>query len=129
MKTFNKLTQAKKKQAGYVMTSELILLATLVVGGLTVGLTTMRDAVNAELEDVSEAIGSLDQSYAFDGMINGEGSAEISGSGYIDAVDTNAGDGVAFTFIASDFSETASQISATPSTAASSPLTANGSLD
>lgn len=129
MNVSKKVVNAKKKQAGYVMTSELILLATLVVGGLTVGLTTMRDAVNAELEDVSEAIGSLDQSYAFDGMINGEGSAEISGSGYIDAVDTNAGDGVAFQFVASDFAETAAAINATPSTAASSPLTTNGSLD
>lgn len=118
-----------KKARGYVMTSELILLSTLVVGGLVIGMATLRDAVNAELEDVAEAIGSLDQSYAYDGAINGEGTAEFSGSGFIDAVDTNAGDGVAFTFVASDFAETGDAIDVTPSTAAASPISTNGSLD
>ncbi|MBA6350284.1 MULTISPECIES: hypothetical protein [unclassified Colwellia] len=110
----------KKKQGGFVMTSELLLLSTTIVIGLTVGLTTMRDSVTAEMEDVAEAIGSLDQSYAYDGMKNGEGTAEISGSGFIDAIDTNAGDGVKFEFIASDFSETASSISSSASSGANS---------
>ncbi|MBA6365516.1 hypothetical protein H4J42_17390, partial [Colwellia sp. BRX8-8] len=76
--------------------------------------------VTAEMEDVAEAIGSLDQSYAFDGMKNGEGTAEISGSGFIDAVDANAGDGQKFEFINTDFSESANDISGTASTAAAS---------
>jgi len=114
----NKL--GKKKEGGFVMTSELLLLSTTIVIGLVVGLSTMRDAVTAEMEDVAEAIGSLDQSYAFDGLINGEGTAEISGSGFIDAVDTNAGDGQEFEFIASDFSESADAINGTPSTASNS---------
>jgi hypothetical protein len=109
-----------KKQDGFVMTSELLLLSTTIVIGLVVGLSSMRDAVTAEMEDVAEAIGSLDQSYAFDGLKNGEGSAEISGSGFIDAVDTNAGDGRKFEFFSSDFSESANTITSASSVAADS---------
>jgi hypothetical protein len=72
------------------------------------------------MEDVAEAIGSLDQSYAYDGLKNGEGSAEISGSGFIDAVDANAGDGRKFEFINTDFSESAAAISDNASTGADS---------
>ncbi|MBB1383753.1 hypothetical protein H5071_17870, partial [Shewanella sp. SR41-2] len=93
MKSIKSMIKNNKKQGGFVMTSELILLSTVMAAGLVVGLTTMRDSVTAELEDVAEAIGSLDQSYAFDGIINAENTAEISGSGFIDAVDVNAGDG------------------------------------
>jgi hypothetical protein len=110
----------KKKQGGFVLTSELLLLSTTIVIGLVVGLSTMRDAVTAEMEDVAEAIGSLDQSYAFDGIKNGEATAEISGSGFIDAVDANAGDGKKFEFIASDFAETAVSINSTASAGADS---------
>ncbi|XQF93781.1 hypothetical protein ACOBV9_09055 [Pseudoalteromonas espejiana] len=102
-----------KKQKGFVLTSELIILSTSMVAALVIGLSTLRDSVTSELEDVAEAIGSLDQSYVFDGMINAEGTAEISGSGYVDAVDTYAGDGTSFTFVTSDFSESAALISAT----------------
>ena len=117
-----------KKQAGFVLTSELIVLSTTMVAALVIGLSTLRDSVTAELEDVAEAIGSLDQSYAFDGMINAEGTAEISGSGFIDAVDVNAGDGSTFEFVASDFTEAATSINGTPSSGAAS-ANANGSLN
>lgn len=127
MKTV-KATRNAQKQKGFVLTSELIILSTSMVAALVIGLATLRDSVTAELEDVAEAIGSLDQSYAFDGIVNGEATAEISGSGFVDAVDTNAGDQVAFSFVDSDFSETAASISATASTGANGP-TANGSFD
>tara|TARA_R110000737_G_scaffold344610_1_gene371932 strand:- start:1746 stop:2135 length:390 start_codon:yes stop_codon:yes gene_type:complete len=120
MKLVNSKKVMNKKQGGFVMTSELLLLSTTVVIGLIVGLTTMRDAVTAEMEDVAEAIGSLDQSYAYDGIKNAEGTAEISGSGFIDAVDVNAGDGVTFEFINTDFSESANAISGTASAGANS---------
>ena len=129
MKSIKSMIKNSKKQGGFVMTSELILLSTVMAAGLVIGLTTMRDSVTAELEDVAEAIGSLDQSYAFDGMINAENTAEISGSGFIDAVDVNAGDGATCTFVASDFSEAAVSISNTPSAAGASPSVEDGSLD
>ncbi|MGB1261775.1 MAG: hypothetical protein ACPG52_02600 [Cognaticolwellia sp.] len=117
----------KKKQGGFVLTSELLLLSTIIVIGLVVGLSTMRDALTAEMEDVAEAIGSLDQSYAFDGIINSELTAEISGSGFIDAVDEFAGDGETFSYVDSDFAETAAAIDGTASAGAAGPAAA-GSL-
>lgn len=96
----HQVNKGSKKQRGFVMTSELVLLTTTMVIGMLVGLTTLRDAATSEMEDVAEAIGSLNQSYAFDGMINAEDSAEVTGSAFNDAVDANSGDGAAFTFVA-----------------------------
>lgn len=93
-------TVAKKRQGGFVMTTELVLITTTLVIGLTAGLVTMRDAVTAEMEDVAEAIGHLDQTYAFNGIVNAEGTAAVEGSVYGDAVDSNAGDDAEFSFVA-----------------------------
>lgn len=54
-------------ERGFVVTSELVLIATLCVLGLVTGLTCLRQAVNAELGDVASAIGSLNQSYSYSG--------------------------------------------------------------
>lgn len=99
MKTMNK-TFTSKKQVGFVMTSELVLITTVMVIGLMAGMVTMRDAVTAEMEDVAEAIGHLDQTYAFNGIVNGENTAAVEGSVFGDATDANAGDDSEFTFIA-----------------------------
>jgi len=102
----------KKSQAGFVMTTELVLILSVMVIGMVVGLVTMRDSLTAEMEDVAEAIGQLDQSYAFDGLVNAEGTAFLEGSGFVDATDANAGDLVTFDFIAADYSEAATNAGA-----------------
>jgi len=102
----------KKSQAGFVMTTELVLILSVMVIGMVVGLVTMRDSLTAEMEDVAEAIGQLDQSYAFDGLVNAEGTAFLEGSGFVDATDANAGDLVTFDFIAADYSEAAANAGA-----------------
>lgn len=99
MKTFKSSTPSKNKQAGFVMTSELLLLSSVLVIGLVAGLATVRDSVNAELNDVAQAIGSMDQSYAFDGIANGADTAVASGSQFEDNIDSNAGDGTQFVFV------------------------------
>ncbi len=91
-----------KKQGGFIMTTELVLLVTTMVVGMIVGMVSMRDAVNAEMHDVAEAIGALDQSYAFDGIKNDQNTAELDGSEFNDAVDTTSGDNADFIFVASD---------------------------
>jgi len=104
----------KKKMGGFVQTAELVLISTVLVTGLTVGLVNVRDAVNTELEDVAESIGSLDQSYAFTGIVT-SGAAEnfVSGSTWLDTEDNQStfasGDGDFISYIrdASD-SETGS---------------------
>ena len=55
-------------EAGFVISAELILVATITVLGLVVGLAEVRQAVSEELEDVAAAFGSLNQSYCFTGL-------------------------------------------------------------
>lgn len=82
----------KNKKAGFVVTSELLFITTILVIGLVAGWVTVRNAVNTELEDVAEAIGDLNQSYAFNGILNDNASASTSGSQFVDASDANAQD-------------------------------------
>lgn len=102
MKNLNIQTPKAAKQGGFILTAELILLVTVMVIGMIVGLVTLRDAATGEMEDVAEAIGQLDQSYAFNGLQNSQNTAVLEGSSFIDAVDTNAGDNAEFVYIAND---------------------------
>lgn len=103
----------QRKQGGFIMTTELVLLTSVMVVGMVVGLVSMRDSVNAEMEDVAEAIGALDQSYSFDGIQNVQETAFIDGSKFTDSQDLNAGDTVGFTYTASS-TEAANGIGAEP---------------
>ncbi len=49
---------------GFIVSSELIFVATLLVIGMVTGLTTIRDQVLGELADVADAVSELDQSYS-----------------------------------------------------------------
>ena len=62
------MTNLLNDECGFVVSAELILVATIAVLGLIVGLAEVRQAVSAELEDVAAAIGSLNQSYCYTGM-------------------------------------------------------------
>ena len=73
-------------ETGFIVSAELVLVATAVVIGMTVGLTVLRNQVVQELVDVGQAIGSLNQSYAFAGVAK-PGVAFTGGSFYIDKVD------------------------------------------
>jgi hypothetical protein len=77
-----------KNQAGFIVTIELLLIAAILVIGLIVGMTNMRDATLAELSDLSESIGSLNQSYTIDGVSNIALTAATAGSEWIDTQDT-----------------------------------------
>ena len=72
-------------EAGFVISSELILVATILVIGLIAGLATVRDQVVTELADVAAAISDLDQSFSF-GSITGH-CASTNGSNFIDLTD------------------------------------------
>ena len=52
-----------------VLTFEWILLITILVIGVICGLAAVRDALDVELCDVAQAIGSIDQSYSYYGLI------------------------------------------------------------
>lgn len=72
-------------EAGFVVSAELVLIATILVLGLIVGLVTVRDQIVQELGDVAQAFAQINQSYSFSG-ITGHTSA-TSGSQFIDTSD------------------------------------------
>ena len=55
-------------ECGAVISAELVLVLTILVIGVIVGLSEVAVAVNTELNDISNAIGSLDQSFYFTGF-------------------------------------------------------------
>jgi Flp pilus assembly pilin Flp len=55
-------------ETGAVISAELTLVLTILVIGVIVGLSEVAVAVNTELNDISNAIGALDQSYFFTGF-------------------------------------------------------------
>jgi hypothetical protein len=71
--------------AGFVVSSELILVATVVVLAMIVGLAEVSHAVNQELEDVASAFGSVNQSFAYRGLSGHIG--DTGGSHFGDLVD------------------------------------------
>ena len=79
------LSMLLKDDAGFIVSSELILLATIVVIGLITGLTTVRDQVITELGDVADAISEIDQTYSFAGVT--AHSASTAGSAFNDEFD------------------------------------------
>ena len=80
-------------EAGFIVSAELVLVATLLVIGLIVGLNSIQHAVVQELNDVGDAIGSLNQSYFFSGFSaeKSDGSdtpkAYTRGSSFLDSSD------------------------------------------
>ncbi|MDA0832376.1 MAG: hypothetical protein O2955_08480 [Planctomycetota bacterium] len=55
-------------EAGFIVSAELVLVATILVIGMIVGLSEVQHAVVQELGDVGEAIGSVNQSYGYTGF-------------------------------------------------------------
>ena len=62
MKLFQRLWS---DEAGFVVSSELVLIATVLVVGLLVGMATVREQLVQELGDVADAISEINQSYSF----------------------------------------------------------------
>ena len=58
-----------KEENGFIISAELVLVLTIAVLAMIVGLSEVAVAVNTELNDVSNAIGSLNQSYAYTGLL------------------------------------------------------------
>lgn len=74
-----------KDEAGFVVSAELVLIATIVVLSLVVGLSEVANGVNEELEDVGSAVGSINQSLRYSGFSGHKG--WIAGSGFDDGPD------------------------------------------
>jgi hypothetical protein len=55
-------------QGGFILSAELVLVATIVVIGMIVGLVSLRNQVVQELVNVGQSNGTLSQSYSFSGL-------------------------------------------------------------
>lgn len=60
-----------KKQGGFILTTELVILTTILAIGSILGFAIMRDAVVTELLDIADSIEAKNQ-YAFDGIKKSE---------------------------------------------------------
>ena len=72
-------------EAGFVVSTELVLLATVAVIGLITGITAVRDGVVSELSDVAGAVQEVNQSYSYDGVVGHN--AATSGTQFNDQLD------------------------------------------
>ncbi len=73
-------------EAGFVVSTELVLVCTVTVLSLCVGLSEVSHGVNNELEDLGCAFGSMNQSFCMQGFTNNKG-CHMSGHCFTDIVD------------------------------------------
>ncbi len=74
-----------RDERGFIVSIELVLIATIVVIGLIAGLTALRDAIVSELADVASAVQDLNQSYTYSGAASN--AAVTAGADFVDQVD------------------------------------------
>lgn len=79
---------------GAILSAELIIIMTILGIGMIVGLNAIKVAVTTEAADVADAVGSMNQSYSFDGVADCH--AWAAGSGAMDTVDECDEAGVSF---------------------------------
>ena len=79
-------------EAGFVISAELVLVATILVLGMIVGLTSLRNQVVQELGDLAVAIGNIEQSYSYSSVVGH--TAATAGSAFVDNDDYCDGNGI-----------------------------------
>ncbi len=62
----NLITQLANDEAGFIVSAELVLVATIAVLSMVVGLSEVANNINQELEDVGSAFSCIDQSYSYE---------------------------------------------------------------
>ena len=55
-------------ESGFVVSTDLILVSTILVIGLLVGLVSLRDQIVQEFGDMAMAVGNMNQSYSFSAL-------------------------------------------------------------
>ena len=80
-------------EGGFVVSTELALVATILVIGMVVGVTSVRDQVVQELADLGGMISQLNQSYSFSAITGHHSSTAGSfGVDLVDSCDVSCGD-------------------------------------
>jgi Flp pilus assembly pilin Flp len=89
----NLLNALWNDEAGFVVSTELALIATILVIGMVVGLTSIRDQVVQELADIAGMVSQLNQSYSFSAITGHHSNTAGSyGVDFIDSCDIACGD-------------------------------------
>lgn len=81
----NLVHQLRVDENGFIVSAELVLVATISVLSLIVGLSEVAHAINQELEDVASAFGAINQTFEYDGLEGHMG--ESYGSVFEDEMD------------------------------------------
>lgn len=83
------LSEFAHDERGFLVSSELVVIATILVLGLIVGLVELQGALIGELNDIGESIGSLNQSYTYPGTNTFKGGHFVGtfGSAFFDGSD------------------------------------------
>lgn len=81
----NVMNRLWNDEAGFIISTELMIIATILVLGMIVGLAAIREQIVQELADVAEAISEFDQSFSFS-AITGH-AASTAGADFVDALD------------------------------------------
>ncbi len=71
-----------RSTGGFVVSTELVLVTSILTIGVLAGLTSIRDQIVAEMTDVSVMIRGLNQSYSIGGQVGRNSST--NGSSFID---------------------------------------------
>lgn len=72
-------------ESGFIVSSEMVLIATMLILGLLVGLNTLRNSITSEINDIADAIGNINQDYSYSGLIGH--SASVAGTVFDDVQD------------------------------------------
>ncbi|MES2792877.1 MAG: hypothetical protein V4719_24910 [Planctomycetota bacterium] len=72
-------------ESGFIVSSEMVLIATMLILGLLVGLNTLRNSITSEINDIADAIGNINQDYSYSGLTGH--SASIAGTVFDDVED------------------------------------------
>lgn len=79
------LKQLWQDECGFIVSMELILIASIMIIGIMMGMVSVRDGMVSEMSDVAGALQDITQTYSFRG-ITGH-SAETAGSSWLDRRD------------------------------------------
>ncbi len=79
-------------EAGVILSAEIVLVGTILVVGMIVGLVELQCSVVDELNDLGEAVGSVNQSYEYTSILalkkDGTIKAASTGSAFADRIDS-----------------------------------------
>lgn len=81
----NLFAKLANDEAGFIVSAELVLVATIAILAMVVGLSEVALNINNELEDVGSAFGNLNQTYQVYGTNGHKGSS--AGSSFYDIPD------------------------------------------